>query len=406
MDKHDLVSALMMTRHERKFFYFSPIILLAVVVCLLVACFPIPGNSAQKQISREWVTPAVNFPGLSQHFFRSAAAGTDVSFHVYAPDVYMADKERRFPVIYWLHGHGGGATGMPQVVAYFDRAMRDGKIPPALVVFPNGMAESMWSNSKDGKVPMEKVVIDELIPQIDASWRTIPSRVGRLIEGFSMGGYGAARLGIKYPEIFGALSMLGAGPMQLDFDASIGPINLSDDRTRIMHDVYGDDQAYFKTQSPWALAEQHADAMRGRTRVRIAVGGSDVMQGPNEKFAAHLSSLKIPHEYHLVPNVVHNPVSLFQALGDTNWDFYRAALGGQVVSNQSMQPPDVAPQPIRFAQNREQRQKVAIRLRQFDRGDGLIRLIDLPAPVRGRFRYLDTNHDDQIDATELSQFLL
>lgn len=344
-------------------------VILIALACFIAGCFPLKGNAQQK----EWVTPAVNAPHLVQRIFYSATVKTDVSFHVYTPESYDVDQERRFPVIYWLHGHGGGVKAMPQVVEYFDRAMREGKIPPAIVVFPNGMPESMWSNSKDGKVPMETVVIDELVPQVDATLRTIPSRAGRLIEGFSMGGYGAARLGIKHPEIFGAISMLGAGPMQLEFNASVGPGNLASDRTRILHDVYGNDQEYFRALSPWVLAEKYADAVRGKSKVRIVVGSHDVMQGPNQDFAAHLSRLQIPHDFYLVPNVVHNPIQLFQALGETNWDFYRAVLGGKASTAHSKARGDTteskqhyaAPGKSYFAHGSMQRRQMICRLPQF-----------------------------------------
>lgn len=303
-------------------------ILRTVLAGCLAFCFPLAGYAA----SREWVTLEISAPHLVQHRFHSAAAKADVSFHIYIPDSYETDQVRRFPVIYWLHGHGGGMKAMPQVVEYFDRAMRDGKIPLALVVLPNGMSESMWCNSKDGTVPMETVVIDELVPQVDATGRTIPSSAGRLIEGFSMGGYGAARLGMKYPELFGAISLLGAGPMQREFLASVGPGNLASDRARIFERVYSGDQTYFQALSPWVLAEQQADALRGRTRLRIAVGDQDVMQGPNQAFVAHVSRLRIPHTFHLVPNVAHQPLRLLQALGDASWDIYRAVLGGTSAS--------------------------------------------------------------------------
>jgi len=289
------------------------------------------------------VTQAVRAPHLSQHRFYSAAAKAEVSFHIYIPDLYEKDQARRFPVIYWLHGHGGGIQAMPQVVGYFDRAMREGRMPPALVVFPNGMPESMWCNSKDGLVPMETAVIDELVPYVDATWRTIASRAGRLIEGFSMGGYGAARLGMTYPELFSAISTLGAGPMQVEFTAAVGPRNLAADRARIFQSVYGSDQARFRALSPWTLAEQQADALRGRSLLRIVVRNHDVMQGPNQDFAAHLPDWHVPHTLLVVPNVAHQPLRLLQALGDANWDFYRTALGrqsgGNPASASSLQPP-------------------------------------------------------------------
>jgi len=110
----------------------------------------------------QWVTPVVRAPRLQFRTFDSAAAKTKVSYHLYAPKVYDAEQERRFPVLYWLHGTGGGLAGLRPLVEHFDAAIRAGKMPPLLVVFPNGLAESMWCDSKDGRVPMETVVVKEL----------------------------------------------------------------------------------------------------------------------------------------------------------------------------------------------------------------------------------------------------
>ena len=279
--------------------------------------------NAANVYSIQWITPPATAPGLKQQFFHSNAAKQNVSYHIYFPDAYHIQKERRFPVIYWLHGHTGGVEHLPMLVKYFDQAIQNGKLPPVLLVFPNGMAESMWCNSKDGAVPMETVIINELIPHIDQTYRTIQSRHGRLIEGFSMGGYGAARLGIKYSDIFGAVSILGAGPMQLDFTASKGPKEKAPDRVRIMKNVYGNDPAYFRAMSPWMLGEEYADKIRARKSIiRIVIGEQDNIKGPNLDFAAHLTRLRMPHVLRVIPNVGHEPMKLYQAIGGANWRFY------------------------------------------------------------------------------------
>ena len=188
--------------------------------------------------------------------------------------MYDTEKERKFPVLYWLHGTGGGVGGIAPLSALFDRAIREGKIPPMLVVFANGLASSMWCDSKDGTVPMETVVVKELVPRIDATFRTIAGLEGRLIEGFSMGGYGAARLGFKHHYIFGAVSILSGGPLDLELRGPRATANPAE-RERLLQTVYGGDLDYFKAQSPWTLAEKIAAAVRGRRRVRQAVGDRD-----------------------------------------------------------------------------------------------------------------------------------
>ncbi len=274
-----------------------------------------------------WVTPAVQAPRVEQRFFESAAAHTRVSYHLYTPEVYDADKERRFPVLYWLHGSGGGGAGIAPVAAHFEAAIRAGKIPPLLIVFPNGMKSSMWCDSADGRVPMETVVIRELIPHVDATCRTLTNRASRLLEGFSMGGYGAARLGFKHHALFGAISIFAGGP----FDQELrGPRIRGNpaEREQLLQSVYGGDLKIFQAQSPQRLAEQNAPALRdGRLRIRMATGGRDSTLELNRQLSEQLKRLNIPHTFAALPGVEHNPRALLAALGESGWEFYRSALG-------------------------------------------------------------------------------
>jgi len=270
------------------------------------------------------VTPSVGAPRVEFHTFESQAAKAEVSFHLYTPEVYNTEKDRRFPVLYWLHGTGGGQGGIAPVSAWFDAAIRESKIPPMLVVFPNGLASSMWCDSKDGRVPMETIVVKELIPHIDATFRTIATREGRLIEGFSMGGYGAARLGLKYPDVFAGFSCLAGGPLDLDFAGPRATGNPGE-RERILRDTFGGDLDYFRAQSPLTLAAQQADAVRGKLCIRIAAGLRDNTGPLNRVFSDRLTELQIEHTFTKVPGVGHDTLALLKGLGEANWEFYRAA---------------------------------------------------------------------------------
>jgi len=281
--------------------------------------------AAANQPPVAWVTTAVRAPRVQFRTFDSAAANTKVSYHIYTPEVYDTETGRRFPVLCWLHGTGGGLPGIAPLAQHFDAAIRAGKTPPMLVVFPNGLPESMWCDSKDGNVPMETVVVKELVPHIDAMFRTIASREGRLIEGFSMGGYGAARLGFKHPELFGAVSMFGAGPLDWDFK---GPRAAAkpEERERIFKAVWGSDIEYYRAQAPWLLAEKNAEAVRGKIRIRIVIGERDPTLAGNRKLSEHLQKLGITHTFTVLPGVAHNPMALLNALGETNWNFYRSRI--------------------------------------------------------------------------------
>ncbi|MFC1596366.1 alpha/beta hydrolase [Planctomycetota bacterium] len=92
-----------------------------------------------------------------------------------------------------------------------------GRVSPMIVVMPNGLrGNTMYCDSRDGQYPVETVIINDLIPHVDATYRTVASREGRAVEGFSMGGFGAAHMGFKYPDLFGVVSIaarVSAGSM-------------------------------------------------------------------------------------------------------------------------------------------------------------------------------------------------
>jgi S-formylglutathione hydrolase FrmB len=279
-----------------------------------------------------WTTAAISAPRVLYRTFSSVIARATVSYHVYTPPQYDSDAARRFPVLYWLHGSGGGLGGIAILAAYFDDAIRAGSIPPMLVVFPNGMASSMWADSKDGRVPMESMVVRDLVPHVDATFRTVATRDGRLLEGFSMGGYGASRWGLRYPDVFGAMSMFAAGPLDLDFNGPRATGNPAE-RAQILRDVYSDDMTYYVAQNPFTVAEQYAASIRGTpralTRFRQVVGSLDFTLPANEEFRAHVTRLAIVQEYTLVPNVGHDTMALLEALGERNFALYRAVFGGR-----------------------------------------------------------------------------
>ena len=291
--------------------------LLTLLIGLLLA--PL---AAFAQKAPAWVLPEINAPRVQRVLFESKAAGRQISCHVFTPKVYEQGKEQRFPVLYWLHGTGGGLPGIALVSAWFDTAIREGKIPPMLVVLPNGLASSMWCDSKDGSVPMETIIIKELIPHIDTTFRTITTREGRIVEGFSMGGYGAARLGVKYPHLFGAVSVLAGGPLDLDFAGPRATGNPAE-RERILKTAYGGELDYYRAVHPITVAEQQADAVRGKVRVRIAVGALDNTEPLNRAYSEHLAKLNMDHTFTVVPGVEHNALALLRGMREANWEFYR-----------------------------------------------------------------------------------
>jgi S-formylglutathione hydrolase FrmB len=144
-----------------------------------------------------------------------------------------------------------------------------------------------------------------------------------MIEGFSMGGFGAGRLGFRYPETFAAISMLGAGPLQAEFTRGSVALNNRELQAHVFASVFGSDQEYFRSESPRDLAAANAAGLRTGMRIRVAIGADDFTLAANRDFSAFLTTLAIPHDFTTVPRVGHNALRLIDALG---FGFHRTVL--------------------------------------------------------------------------------
>ena len=131
---------------------------------------------------------------------------------VFLPPSYFSDKHRRFPVVYALHGYSIGAeqwTHEIHVPQTIEDAFAQGA-KQMIVVLPDSKTVyggSMYSRSQTTG-DFEQFITRDVVSYIDAHYRTIPDRESRGLVGHSMGGYGALRIGMKYPNVFGALYVM------------------------------------------------------------------------------------------------------------------------------------------------------------------------------------------------------
>jgi enterochelin esterase-like enzyme len=267
----------------------------------------------------EWLDPDHDAPNGTQYqTFHSAVLGRDASCLVYLPADYE-QQTKRYPVLYWLHGMGGNQRGGAMMfVPRVEAAAKEGLMPPVIIVLVNGMVKGFYCDAVDGKRPVESVIIKDLIPHVDKTYRTIARREGRLIEGYSMGGYGAAHLGFKYPELFGTV-IVNAGALldpDLPHATSGGP----------MQGVFGDNVERRKAEHPKYLVRQNADKLRGRTNIRIGCGSLDSLLPVNQQLHETLQQLGIEHQYEVVPDVAHNGALYYQKLGPKVFEFHRRSL--------------------------------------------------------------------------------
>ncbi|QHS51370.1 alpha/beta hydrolase family protein [Edaphobacter sp. 12200R-103] len=131
---------------------------------------------------------------------------------VYLPPSYATDKTRRYPVVYALHGYSIGAEQwskeihVPQTIegAFAKGAQEMIVVLPDSKTVHNG---SMYSSSITTG-DFEQFIAKDVVAYIDAHYRTIPNRASRGLVGHSMGGYGATRIGMKHPDVFGSLYIM------------------------------------------------------------------------------------------------------------------------------------------------------------------------------------------------------
>jgi S-formylglutathione hydrolase FrmB len=138
--------------------------------------------------------------------FDSAALQRKWPYAVYLPDGYETSN-LKYPVLYLLHGHGQDLyawTNFGHVQPTADELIAHGEIPPAIIVMPD--AGVTWY--VDRKEKMETAVIQDLVGDVQRTFRVIDDRKGRVVAGLSMGGYGALRFVLKYPEMFAAAGLL------------------------------------------------------------------------------------------------------------------------------------------------------------------------------------------------------
>jgi enterochelin esterase-like enzyme len=269
-----------------------------------------------------WIDPNTTPPaGTLYKLYDTPArgAGTQGSYLISLPPNYEAEVARRYSVIYWLHGGWGSQAEAANIaVPPFAAAMQAGKLPETIIVIPQALPSGWYVNSKDGARPIEDVLIRDLVPHIDATYRTTATAKTRGIEGMSMGGYGALHLGLKYPAVFGVISAV-APPLHEQLSAE------PDSRTA---DTFFGDQAYFTTNSPWNLVQSNRAAIRATKPIIRLLGGSlDIGLEPAlRKFDEYLTALNIDHAFIEAQGAGHDYTEILAKVTADPYAFWGTAL--------------------------------------------------------------------------------
>lgn len=286
-------------------------------LALLSALIMVTMSAAHAQRSNRtpsWIMPEISGPNLQFKTFESEAAGEKVSYLIYLPPGYEMDRTERYPVVYWLHGIGGSQQGVPNICANFTSAIEEKKMPPVIAVFANGMIDSFYCDALNAPYPVESMIIRDLIPHIDSSYRTKSTREFRMIEGFSMGGFGAGHLGFKYPELFGSVSIIDGALVELEI--------MQRRHSAHFERIFASEPSKFEAEHPLPLLKKNTGEIKGQTFIRQAVGK---LVTYNAKLHEALNELEIEHDYLVFPSAGHSVGKIYELLGDANYEFYKEA---------------------------------------------------------------------------------
>lgn len=288
--------------------------LLLLALCPSLSAQPAKAKKKANQANTDdmWVTsPVPALPtGVTHHTFRSASMKRDVGYCLYLPPGYEKATERWYPVIYHLHGAGGNETRSVYSAGVLHEGIVAGRLPEIIMVFPNGGRSTMYQDSGDGRFMAETMMIKELIPHIDATYRTIADRKARCIEGFSMGGRGSTNLAMKHPQLFGSL-----------FNQS-GNVYRVSDAKNLPNAYLGDNPQRLRDNDAFLNLEKNLDYIKVNLRIQVACGTAD----PDHlvtvrEYHEALTKLGVTHSYFEVECLDHNQKKMIDGRKDTWFDF-------------------------------------------------------------------------------------
>jgi S-formylglutathione hydrolase FrmB len=159
----------------------------------------------------------------------SRCLGMPARYSVFLPPSFSKNRARTYPVIYFLHGLNNDETSWTverygRVQDTLVQMMASGQIPEFLMVHPRG-DNSFYCNYMDGSKRYEDLVTEELVAHMERQYRAKKGRENRAIAGTSMGGYGALKIAMKYPDRYAAVAgqspiiFPGTNPLELSENA-------------------------------------------------------------------------------------------------------------------------------------------------------------------------------------------
>ena len=250
--------------------------------CTVFNYFLVPGEG-----SRLYEINDVDHGTVAKVWYDSPALGMKRRMSIYTPPGYETSGDRRYPVLYLLHGMGGDEEAwltQGRAAQILDNLIAEGAVEPMIVVMPNGNAsqEAAPGETHFGLVPPTVALphtmdgafeeaFPDIIAYVDRTYRTKADKQHRAIAGLSMGGFQSLHTSKQYPDMFDYVGL---------FSAAINP--------RVEgSEIYKDREA--------KLRRQFADAPK---LYWIAIGKDDFLYKDNEAYRKALDDMGVKYDYH------------------------------------------------------------------------------------------------------------
>ncbi len=250
--------------------------------CTVFNYFLVPGEG-----SRLYEINDVDHGTVAKVWYDSPALGMKRRMSIYTPPGYETSGDRRYPVLYLLHGMGGDEEAwltQGRAAQILDNLIAEGAVEPMIVVMPNGNAsqEAAPGETHFGLVPPTVALphtmdgafeeaFPDIIAYVDRTYRTKADKQHRAIAGLSMGGFHSLHTSKQYPDMFDYVGL---------FSAAINP--------RVEgSEIYKDREA--------KLRRQFADAPK---LYWIAIGKDDFLYKDNEAYRKALDDMGVKYDYH------------------------------------------------------------------------------------------------------------
>ena len=252
--------------------------------------------------------------GITYESFRTASLPEPVRCLVLEPPSYRSSPSRRYPLLVFLHDGYGNVRTLERrgVAAELTARMADGRLPEFLVAAP-GARGSWFSDSVDASRRWEEFLTGDFLRQIETRHRVLAAAASRGITGISMGGFGAMKIALKHPTLFGSVSTLSG---------ALIPISVEDIRrygwiTRLtLKRVFGNppDPKTLSANDPWDIL--HATRFERPPFVAHLRAGTEDFYGL-DGVAAQYGTLMNDHGI---------PVQVVLEPGGHDWKYWRRAL--------------------------------------------------------------------------------